>query len=54
MIKGNCVFSLDGFDKDDCPVKFVAVPSKGELVRSQSGTVLVVKNVTHSWVTVMD
>ena len=59
MIRGYCRTSLNGrtdlndlddlddFDTDDWPKEFVAVPRKGEQIRSKNGSILKVCKITH-------
>jgi len=47
MIEGTCRTNLDGYDTEIWPNEFVAVPRKGECVKSKKGKVLKVCRVTH-------
>lgn len=48
FIRGVCRTNLDGYEREEWPTLFVAVPRKGERVEAKSGRSLVVVSVTHT------
>jgi hypothetical protein len=46
-IRGFCRTNLDGYEREEWPRRFVAVPRKGERIAATSGRNLVVVSVTH-------
>jgi len=47
MIKGYCFTNLDGYDREEWPKEFVAVPLQGDWVGAKSGRILRVVKITH-------
>ncbi len=47
MIEGHCRTNLDGYEMEQWPTQFVAVPRVGERVAAESGRNLKVVEVTH-------
>jgi len=47
FIRGMCRTNLDGYEREEWPTEFVAVPRRGERVQAQSGKHLAVVGVTH-------
>ena len=50
MINGGCRTNLDDYNFEEWPEEFVAVPQKGDRVRSKSGKILWVVGITHMMV----
>lgn len=46
-IRAECFTNIDAYKREDWPMTFVAVPRKGERVRSKGGKTLQVVEVTH-------
>ena len=47
MIRGHCRVNVDGYDLENWPHVFCAVPRNGECVESRSGKVLKVCRITY-------
>ena len=50
MIEGYCRTNLDNYKHEEWPEIFVAVPRKGEYIRSKTGKILKVVGVTHYYI----
>ena len=48
FIRGICRTNLDGYEREEWPTHFVAVPRRGERVAAKSGKHLAVVGVTHA------
>lgn len=48
MIRGYCRTNLDGYESEQWPTIFAAVPRVGECVQAKSGKRLKVARVTHA------
>ena len=48
MITGNCFTNLDRMKKEEWPKWFVALPRKGDFVKSRNGVLLRVVCVIHT------
>jgi hypothetical protein len=48
MINGMCHTNLDDYKREQWPMKFVAVPRIGASVKSKSGKILKVVDITYS------
>jgi hypothetical protein len=47
LVPGFCRTNLDGYEREEWPRRFVAVPRKGERIAATSGRNLAVVSVTH-------